>query len=226
MKKRIYIFINGIMCRPGDSHNWNARAVEWIHEHTGHRGDMVEYFCTIVGRAFFEKTLAEKLAEKISEYVRMGYEVILVGHSNGTALILKALGLLDWPEMVAVHLISAACEEDFEKNGLNFALKNGRVGKVCVWMSGHDSALHVAKCRVGRWLGYGVLGLDGPQNVTEIPDHLTTPELWKPATIIAAPNTYYMAGGRVQVTKWPTRDHSDCFKPYNFNETLRAIANN
>lgn len=197
MKRRIYIFVNGIMCRPGDAQNWNGRAVTWCQKNTTSASVMVEYFCTPLGRAFFQKHRAEKVAAVIEEF--LDWEIVLVGHSNGTDLILKALALMDWPRIEAVHLVSAACEEDFSLNGLNDALERDRIGHVHVWMSGRDSALHVAKCRIGRWLGYGVLGLDGPKNRS-------------------AP-----AFSKTTVTAWPSRDHSDCFKPYSFPETMRGF---
>lgn len=197
MKKRIYIFVNGILTRPGDSRNWNLRAVNWIHLNTVDRANLVEYFCTPIGRAFGQKHRAEKLAYCLAQYA--DWEIILVGHSNGCDVILRALALLEWPRIEAVHLVSAACDEDFRVNGLNDALETDRIGRVFVWMSGRDSALHVARCWLGRMLGYGTLGLDGPQNVTE------------------------PARSRLTVNKWPARDHSDCFKPYCFSDTMRGF---
>lgn len=197
MKKRVYIFVNGIMCRPGDAHGWNGRAVTWIHLNTGDRAEKLEYFCDPIGRAFFQKQRAEKLAELLTKYA--GWEIILVGHSNGTDLILKALALLNWPPIKVVHLVSAACEADFTKNGLSQALMLKDIGSVHVWMSGRDSALHLAKCELGRWLGYGTLGIDGPKNVRESVKDLVMPH------------------------RWPALDHSDCFKPYNFDTTMRGF---
>lgn len=191
-QKRIYIFVNGIMCRPGDSHNWNSRAVTWIHRHTGDRAEKLEYFCGPVSRAFFQKWRAEKLANLIRKYE--GWEIVLVGHSNGTAIILLTLALMEWPQIKTVHLVSAACERDFKKNGLNAAITNQRIGKVFVWMSGKDSALHVAKRKIGRLLGYGTLGLDGPKDAID-----------------------------ASVILWAARDHSDCFKSYNFEATMRGF---
>jgi hypothetical protein len=197
MKRRVYIFVNGIMCRPGDAQNWNMRGVTWIHLHSSARAVMFEYFCTPWGRVVGQKVRAEKLAALIEDYA--DWEIILVGHSNGTDLILRALSLMEWPVVAAVHLVSAACEKDFKLNGLNDALERDRIGHVTVWMSGRDSALHVAKCRVGRWLGYGVLGLDGPANRSEV------------------------ALAKSTVVRWGARDHSDCFKPYAFSETMRGF---
>jgi pimeloyl-ACP methyl ester carboxylesterase len=197
MKRRVYIFVNGIMCRPGDANGWNGRAVTWLHLNSGDRAEKLEYFCSPIGRAFFQKNRAEKLAQLIERYA--GWEIVLVGHSNGTDLILEALALMDWPRIEAVHLVSGACEEDFALNGLNEALEKDRIGRLFVWMSGRDSALHVAKCRLGKFLGYGVLGLVGPKNVS------------------------LAAMQKLAIHRWPALDHSDCFKPYNFDTTMRGF---
>ncbi|MDB6022980.1 MAG: hypothetical protein JWQ04_2837 [Pedosphaera sp.] len=198
MKKRVYIGVNGIRCPPGDPQNWNGMMVDWIHRNTNDRAVMFEYYCDVIWRAFFQKSRAEKLAAKIEAYA--GDEIILVGHSNGTDLILKALALMNWPRIEEIHLVSAACEADFKLNGLNGALKRKDIGVVHVWMSGRDSALQLANCWLGRLLGYGVLGLTGPKNVDpEIESHRIVPTLWS------------------------ARDHSDCFKPYCFGETMRGF---
>jgi pimeloyl-ACP methyl ester carboxylesterase len=198
LKRRIYIFVNGIMCRPGDAQNWNARAVNWIHLNTEDRAVMVEYFFTPFSRILRAKSVAEKVAEVLEAY--HGWEIFLVGHSNGCAEILEALALMDWPRIEALHLVSAACEADFDRNGLKFAFARRAIGAVRVWMSGRDSALHLVKCKLGRLLGYGALGVDGPRGADEL-----------------------LADRRVAVTVWSTRDHSDCFKPYAFSETMRGF---
>lgn len=165
MKRTVIIFVNGIMNFPGDSHGWNYRAVVWTHLSGSPMEPIpVEYFCGPIGRAFGQKKRAQKICELLEAYA--GWNIILVGHSNGCAVILKALGMaLVYPRIQAIHLVSGACEADFNRNGLNEAVEGGKVGKVCVYVAGKDMALRVASHWMGRLLGYGVLGLHGMQNV-------------------------------------------------------------
>lgn len=194
----IYIYVNGIMNFPGGSKNWNGRAVTWTHINTEAKAEKIEYFCGPVGRAFGQKERAEKLAATLSFY--KGWKIILIGHSNGTDVILKALAQLEWPRVEALHLVSAACEADFYKNGLNEAMMKGLVGRVYVYLGGKDMALKAAHSIFGRLLGYGTLGLTGPKNVSA------------------------MVKAAVTVTTWGEYGHSDCFDDKNFDGTMRVIA--
>lgn len=197
LKKQITIFVNGILTWPGDTRDWNYRAVVWTQLRVeGMRTMAVEYFCGPIGRAFGQRKRAAKITELLNAYA--GYEITLVGHSNGCAVILAALSAsLVYPNIAAIHFVSGACEADFERNGLNEALEDGRVGKVYIYVGGKDRALKLASRLIGRALGYGVLGLHGPKNVT-----------------VAAME-------KVGVLKWPSYGHSDCWKPEHFDRTMR-----
>lgn len=194
MRQRVIIYVNGILTFPGESGNWNGRAVTWTHLHDDARAEKVEYFCGPIDRAFGQKERAQKLALTIQYY--KGWNITLVGHSNGTDVILKALDLLRWPRIEAVHLVSGACEADFDKNGLNDALEGNCIGKVCVYVGGKDRALALAHSWAGRILGYGVLGLRGPLSIL-------------PAI-----------KDRVGVLTWPDYGHSDCWADANFTQTM------
>lgn len=170
MRPRIYIFVNGILTFPGLSHNWNRRAVTWVHVNTPHRAESLEYYIGPITRPFLDGYRARKLARKLGFYIDAGFELVLVGHSNGCDVVLDALRLLDWPDIHQVHLFSGACEADCELNGLNAALAGQRIGRVFNYVAEMDLALHLAATPIGRAFGFGILGC-GAQG---IPDSLIT----------------------------------------------------
>lgn len=202
MKKKIFICVNGIENRPADARNWNGRAVTWIHIHTDVCAEKFEYFCSALGRGWGQKKRAEHLASMIRYYINDGWEVVLIGHSNGCDVILESLGLLGWPRIEVLNLVSAACERDFNINGLNDALNRNRIGTVNVYCGGKDRALGlVARLWLARRLGYGDLGLGGPVNDDKA----------------------LVAAKRINTTVWPDLDHSDCWKDYLFDATMTAL---
>ena len=194
--KRVIIYVNGILTKPGDLRDWNLRACIWTQINSDFKATPFEYFCDVFGRAFGQTRRAEKLADVIQAY--KDFDITLVGHSNGCAVILAALNqMIVYPKINAVHLVSAACEADFVRNGLNEALESGKVGKVFVYRGGKDWALKLASGWLGRLLGYGVLGLHGAQNVTA------------------------MARNGLGELIWPDYGHGDCFLPEHFDRTMK-----
>lgn len=162
MKRRVYIYVNGILTFPGQADNWNRRAVTWTHLHTGHVAESLEYLAGPVSRIFGQSERAEKLIRKIEFYDRAGFEVHLVGHSNGADVIRDALSLM--PAIRArVVLISAAIPADMRRNGLEELLVFGVIDHLTLLVAGNDWALRLGGLLTGRALGYGRLGLDGPQ---------------------------------------------------------------
>jgi pimeloyl-ACP methyl ester carboxylesterase len=168
-KKQIVICVNGILKWPWDWSCWNFRTCVWAHKYTDCRVLAVEYFCGIIGRAFCQGARARRITALLQSYGDEDkFEITLVGHSNGCAVILAALDAsLTWPTVKAIHLFSGACQADFRLNGLNEAIEDGRVGKVFVYVGGKDLALRLASHWLGRLLGYGVLGLKGALNVSD-----------------------------------------------------------
>jgi hypothetical protein len=157
-KRTVYIWVNGILTFPGDSNNWNGKAATWINIHTPHKSEKIEYFVGPISRAFGQKKRSEKLARTMSFY--KDWDIVLGGHSNGCDVILDALNAMKPTNIKSLHLIAAACEADFERNGLNSL----NINDVHVYIGGKDRALQLAASWVGHILGYGILGKIGPQN--------------------------------------------------------------
>ena len=157
-----FLFINGILTRPGSSLNWTARAVTWVNTLTPHKAEKIEYFTSVLMRPLNNRQRAEKLAATLDHYLKAGYEVTIAAHSNGCDVALDALKSRAWPKIKALHLISAANSGDFNKNGLNASLD--RIADLHVWIAEKDWALALAGTLPGKLLGYGTLGRTGPIN--------------------------------------------------------------
>ena len=166
----VYIFINGIRAFPGDSRGWTDRAVTWTHLNTAHRAEKFEYFTTATFRRLYLNWWAAELAHLVVRYRRANHKVVLVGHSNGCEVIVRALSKIH-DRVEEVHLISPACDSDFCRTELNCRMHDERLGRICVYRGGSDWAMTCAKITsiplrlLG--LGYGYLGLTGPIGVAQ-----------------------------------------------------------
>ncbi|HVU07650.1 MAG TPA: hypothetical protein VHG89_03810 [Verrucomicrobiae bacterium] len=195
--KTIYLFVNGIATWPGNFTNWNKRAVTFTHTRTGNYAESFEYFTTPFTRPFKEDERAKNFARALRDYIAFGWKIVCVGHSNGAAVILEGLRRANWPEIAALHLVCAACEADFSKNGLNRALAVGALKKVFVYCAGNDWALKLARTIPGKILGYGTLGLHGALRVDPTVKNRVG-ELW-----------------------WDRYGHSTCWLPHHFTATMK-----
>jgi hypothetical protein len=212
--KRVFIFVNGILSWPSDADGWTDRAVTWTNIRTESVGEKYEYVCGPLTRRLKQQRRAEGLAKMCRYYANcvgqdphetgpeQPWEIHLVGHSNGCDIILRTLKLLPrFMRIKSVHLIAAACEADFDANGLNEKLWNGQLGRVEVYTGGEDHALKFATL-TGHFLspfglGYGSLGLTGPKNAAD--DH------------------------RIVEHHEPFFGHSTWFEPVQFPTTLTHI---
>lgn len=177
MKPTVYIYVNGILTLPGASDGWTDRAVTWTHLNTQHRAEKFEYFSGALTRRLWQARRGRKLARMIGFYLKQGWRIHLVGHSNGCDVILRALNELRHDPLPggrltlieSLHLFGAACDADFDRNWLNSMLSSGDVQRVRIYVGGRDWALRIAYYteKVLRWvgLGYGTLGRTGPIGV-------------------------------------------------------------
>lgn len=200
LNRQINLFEPGILNFPNDSRNWDGHACTWTNLNSDRESDRSDYFCTPVGRAFFQQRRINRFVNLVKQY--QGKRTInAITHSNGAAIVLTGLQQDGWPQIGSLHLISGACEASFRKNGLNLALLHGRIEKVFVYVGGKDWALRLAALRPAQWLGYGHLGLHGPQDVE--------PSL--------------LSDQRVKIVTMPDYGHSDWFTPANFNSSMEMF---
>lgn len=166
--KVTYLFCNGILTKPGVIGNWTVRACEWVNQQTKFSADRYEYASDAIFRRIGQEQRVKDL-QTVVQRLSTG-DIILVGHSNGCDLI-ERLVRRNVHYFKEIHLIAAASENDFRKNGYNEALKKKSVGEVYVYHSPLDEALKQAKwsTRLFGWmgLGYGYLGLVGPKYINK-----------------------------------------------------------
>lgn len=170
MSEKVYIYVNGILNNPGSADNWTDRAVTWTHTEAGYYAEKFEYFTDIFFTRFRQGYRARKLARMISFY--RGWDIVLVGHSNGCDVILKALDVIDGAVPVSqLHLIAGACEEDIAKNGLRFRLERRDVRHVYLYLGGRDEVMKL-NYRIEKYLpfnlGYGTMGHLSPEKAREM----------------------------------------------------------
>lgn len=164
-QRRLYVFVNGVLSDPA-AIDWTDRAVAWVHGHTLDHADKYEYWTWALTRRLTQGKHAQALAQLVNLHSEPN-DLVLVGHSNGCDLLLRALPWIR-ERVHVLHLLSAAAEPDFDTNGLNDLLRRNRVQWVVVWRAGQDQALRLAwwsRLLTLGLAGYGGLGIDGPRNV-------------------------------------------------------------
>lgn len=165
---KVELNINGILALPGKSEGWTDRAVTHAHLDLGMYAEKLENFTGVFTRMLFQEKRARFVARIANKYLERGWSVYLRGHSNGCDIIRRALFHTARP-IEAAQLIAAAVEPDFERNGFNQLLRDGKVKRLVVCWSPNDKALDLARYShpILNVFGnaYGILGLIGPQNV-------------------------------------------------------------
>lgn len=160
---RVWICINGILARPGDAEGWTDRAVTWLHLHTGDQAEKFEYAAGPLTRRLRQQWRAEAIATMCSYYLRAGYEVSLIAHSNGADLVERLIASHPLYRFRTVHLFAPACTGDTLRGALQCDPTDcGGIGALHLYGSAHDTALKLAALsrRLFGWagLGYGDLG--------------------------------------------------------------------
>lgn len=201
MKSTQFIFVNGILNNPEKVDVWTDLAEEWIETNTPFKANKMEYRSGPITRRFKQNDRVYNLQKICMAYT--GDKIVLVGHSNGCDIIQRLInkGL---PKIHEAHLIAAASEHDFRKNGYNTALRLANVDKIYVYVSANDQALKNAK-KTRPFLkyfglGYGYLGLIGPKYISQD------------------------VADKVVVHTFNEYGHSDWFKEDNFEKTMKLIS--
>lgn len=200
MSQIYYVFLNGIMTNPGDVSAWTDKAEAWVETHCMRsHATRLEYATDVVFRRMHQEARVDDLESIVKRLD--GQKIVLVGHSNGCDIIERFIKRKNHV-VEEIHLIAAASEADFEKNGINNAMKLGFIKSVHIYWSKKDSALKKAKwsSTLLSWigLGYGYLGLVGPKKVDPLVE------------------------SRVKATE-RCLEHSEWFSEERFNETMRMV---
>lgn len=164
--RHVFICVNGILNRPGASDGWTDRAVTWLHINTSAHAEKFEYAAGALTRRWFQQQRAEAIARMCDFYVRAGFSISFIGHSNGCDLIARVLALRPRLEVRSIHLVAAAA--DWAPFGRALC-----VGRIFLYVSANDRALALASLSrdLAGWagLGYGDLGRDVPAEALQDP---------------------------------------------------------
>jgi len=196
----IFVCINGINTLASDD-SWNNQA-EIVLAGKRRMCHAFQYFSDTVFRRMFQDKRVDRLHNLLKRYSDFGLKIKLVAHSNGCDLVCRLLQQHKI-SIDEIHLVAGAADCDCDKNGINKAFKEGRLGRARFYCSRKDSALKkaVASKVLFGWmgLGYDFVGLVGPSNVRVCDD--------------------------VRVVWRDDFDHSDWFKGANFNWLLSTVIN-
>lgn len=169
MSRTVYICINGIETNPSDQRGWTDEFVTELNIRTpdGTQAEKFEYHTKALTRFLRQRERANELVRRINKYLGRSYRVVLIGHSNGCALIAMALDL--GVRVDCIHLFSpAAFEKDFEA-----AIQDRLVRRMHIYGSPDDMALKGASL-TSKFLrlfglGYGSMGLRGAEFAKQFP---------------------------------------------------------
>lgn len=159
--KRVFILVNGILNNPGASDGWTDRGVTWLNIKTEGKAEKFEYACGAITRRLRQQQRAEAIARMCDYYFHAGYEITLIGHSNGCDLIARVLEIHQAREFASVHLFAPAAD------AATFEWAVGLwVNRVFLYVSANDQALKWGGLtrKLFGWagLGYGSLGREVP----------------------------------------------------------------
>lgn len=208
MNGEIVFFVRGIAGNPDDFLEWEQRAADHCIKTYGVPARAISYHTDFWSVWMKRRYRAQRFAKVLRGYSVLDYRITIVAHSEGTVVALDAMRLAGWPRVEQVHLVCGACDSDFERNGLNRALRAGQVGRVTCYTAGRDWAMRFENLILGR-LFFGIsartwpLGLVGPRNVSSflLPCRVT----------------------EVADAPWRHYGHSECFERDNFERTMRQV---
>lgn len=210
--KTIVLFergVNGWQSVFGDWKNWPNQAIAWTVKEKHLPSQTLLYFTSFLFAGWTRPHRSLQFSRLIRQYSVDDWDIVIVAHSEGTATAIEAMRLAGWPRISAVHLICGACDSNFERNGLNYALVTNKVGKVVCWTADNDMAMKFEDTLLGL-LMFGIawndcpLGLSGPKNVRQ----------------------QFLDNGRVTEKHWQDYGHSTCWTDYHFDQTMRGIFDN
>ena len=170
MRDTIHIFVPGIFNLPSAASSWVGKAVTTCIAYRKLHAEKVETFSfATIDRLLRHRRRIHLLKSRLGHYWHEGWDIHLIGHSNGTTIICDAIKELPKMHVKRIDLIAAACSGDFDANGLNDRLLNATLDEVHYFVGAKDWPLWFADTITGRLIGYGrhPLGRWGAFNVDE-----------------------------------------------------------
>lgn len=210
--KTIVFLIRGIAGHPSDQQEWEYRAADHVILKPHIPARAISYstsFLTVWRRRQWR---ARRFSKVLRKYTTQDWRVHIIAHSEGTVVALDSMKLAGWPRVESVQLVCGACDSDFERNGLNGAIRTEKIGKVFCYTAGRDWAMRWENLVLGRVL-FGIperswpLGLVGPRNVSSMP-------LLQEKVV------------EVADSPWDGYGHSTCWTGDKFDRTMRELLAN
>lgn len=207
--KTLWAIFRGIAGNPDDFDEWEFNLRDKIIRTTGIPAIVFSYKTNFLTVWKNRRLRAERAARVLKGFSDTDYRINIAAHSEGTVVATDSLRLLGWPRVENLHLVCGACDSDFERIGINRALKMESLGEVHCWIAGKDTAMKFERLVLGKLL-FGIpersepLGLHGPRNVNQefkanVCEHWGSP--------------------------WDEYGHSDCWLPQNLNRTMLGFLN-
>lgn len=168
--RTLYIVIPGIYTSTQKHFDWYVRLAEDIMRRGEGFPVALEYRYNTC--AFFRRMQQHKRAQEIANIIESwdGFNIVLIGHSNGVDLIQRALSIAK-SKVDKVFAFGAATYSDLQITGFYKAFKEGRLNNLFVYASKKDAALKYAANLSNLFsflgLGYGLLGYYGANNIPE-----------------------------------------------------------
>lgn len=204
--RTVFLFERGILgwgAIVGQWSDWPNQAVMATNKRFGHdRAQALLYFTLPFTAGITRPWRSKWFGQMLAGY--RGWRIVIAAHSEGTATVLDSLRRDKWPYVDRLHLICGACDSDFQRNGLNFALQTQKIGKVITYRAGKDQAMKLENLRLGRSMfdiHSNPLGYKGPENVAD----------------------GVRVGGHLEEVEWDTFGHSTCWEDVHFQETMKEI---
>ncbi len=141
MNRTAYIFVPGILNLPSSASAWTDRAVTWIHVRQACEvAEKFEYLALPLSRRLLAERRAQQLAALMERYPIDTFSIVLVGHSNGCDVILRALWRAKRPANF-VHFFAPAIAVNPRQHRLVRQIREGRIGFLHLHLAARDRVL-------------------------------------------------------------------------------------
>ena len=166
--KTIWFIVRGIAGHPSDLLEWEYAIRDDIIRQTQLHAIAISYatnFLTVWDRRAWR---GRRFGDILAKYAADGWRINIISHSEGAVVATDAMRSARFPRVETLHLVCGACDANFERNGLNEALRINRLGVAHVWIAGRDFAMLWERLFFGKLL-FGLsdraepLGYDGPR---------------------------------------------------------------
>ena len=209
MNPTIIFYEHGINSVPSSWRDWVNRAIAFTHLNTPHKAQTLFPSPTALTVFCRESERSKAFGKMLRWYSVNDWNIIIVGHSNGTRVTLEGMRLAGYPRIQALHLVCGACDANFETNGVNAALRKTSLQKVFVYAGGKDWAMKIENTLVGRTL----FDITKPLGLRKDKQTIANRDFY------FARNVSLTHAEQVAELEWPDYGHSDCWLQKNFDKT-------